>query len=104
MKTITNLSKDYKQAFKYPIKGYSTVSISIEFRENQLAWFLFLKWGSFSINNSRIAVSNNLLDQFKNIIPFGIAIYGPDNIDPFSLDAWTRGWSFNILNSTEILT
>jgi len=102
MYTMNAISNDYKQKFKYPIQGSPTVSVSIEFRENQSSWFLSLTWGSFTINNDRIAVSNNLLDQFKNILPFGIAVYGPGDIDPFSLDAWTKGWTFNMLTSSEI--
>ena len=102
MYTITSLGTDYKQSLSWPISGYVPVNIFLEFRENQLGWFYSLTWDTFIINNDRIVVSNNLLDPFKNLIPFGIAIDGPDYVDPFSIDAWTKGWTFNILEPSEI--
>jgi hypothetical protein len=102
MRQITAISNEYKQTFKFPISGYDSVQFTLEFKPNQYSWFMSIVWGTFILNNDHIAVSNNLLAQFKNIIPFGVSVYGPDYVDPFSVDAWISGWTFNILDSTEI--
>jgi hypothetical protein len=102
MRQITNLSDAYKQVFRFPIDGYSAVEILLEFKPQQYAWFMSLTWGTFSLNQERVAIAPNLLRQFKNIIPFGVQVSNVDAIDPFSNDAWLTGWEIYILDDTEL--
>jgi hypothetical protein len=102
MRKINNLNDAYKQVFSISIEGYSAVEISLEFKPQQYAWFMSLTWGSFSLNQERVAISPNLLRQFKNIIPFGILVSSINLVDPFSVDAWLTGWEINILDQSEL--
>lgn len=104
MRKITTLNNFYKQIFRVSIDGYSAVEISLEFKPQQFAWFVSLTWGTFSLNNERVAISPNLLRQFKNIIPFGIMISNTTAvIDPFSKDSWLEGWEMYILSEDELV-
>lgn len=102
MRQITTLNDAYNQTFRISIEGYDAAEVTLEFKPLQQSWFMSLNWGTFSINQERIAASPNLLRQFKNIIPFGILISGPDAIDPFAVDAWLTGWNFYILDATDL--
>ena len=99
---ITNIDDNYNQQFQYVVEGYDTAYFNIYFKPRQLSWFMDLTFGNVEIFGERIAVSPNLLRQFKNRLPFGIAIYGPDLVDPFAVDAFLKGWKFYILSKTEI--
>lgn len=99
---ITTLDDSYKQILSFLIDGYDAIAITLEFKPLQYSWFISLTWGVFSLNNEIVVVSPNMLRQFKDIIPFGIAISGPDAIDPFAKDSWLNGWNFYILDETDM--
>lgn len=102
MRQITTLNDSFKQQFRFTIDGYDSAEVYLEFKPQQYAWFMNLTWGeAFLLYQTRVVVSPNLLRQFKNIIPFGILIVGPDAIDPYSNDAWLNGWQFLVLDQSD---
>ena len=104
MKEITILNDAPKQTFKFTIDGYDYVEVYIEFKPQQYSWFFNLTWGNFSLFGERVAVSPNLLRQFKDLIPFGIMISGEDGLDPFAIDSWVTKNKFYFLSADEVLT
>jgi hypothetical protein len=105
MRQITKISNQTKQQFKFVIDGYSPVTINIQFKLSQYAWFYSLKWGVFELNNEKLVCSLNLLRQFKNIIPFGIFIYHPQKLDPCDINDFTvNGFEFYMLDESDIET
>lgn len=60
-----------------------------------------LKYGDFVINNIRIVNNYNILDKYKNVIPFGIQVY--DKQDPYFIDDFEKkNNEFLILDKSEI--
>ena len=104
MKEITNLNDAPKQTFKFNLEGYDYVEIYLEFKPQQYSWFFNLTWGTFKLFGERVAVSPNLLRQFKDMIPFGIQITGDSALDPFAVDSWVTSNKFNFLSADEVLT
>lgn len=103
MRQITTLNDSNKQQFRFSIDGYDSAEVYLEFKPQQYAWFMNLTWGNvFSLYQTRIVVSPNLLRQFINVLPFGITIVGPSAIDPYAVDAWLNGWKFYVLDSTDL--
>jgi hypothetical protein len=103
MKKIITLSNDSKQVFKFAIDGYEAVEITLEFKPSQNAWYYSILWGTFQVKNGRLVTGLNLLRQYRNIIPFGILVYHPENIDPMTIDDWTlNGYEFYMLDETDI--
>ena len=99
---ITDIDDNYYQQFQYVVTGYDTAFFSLYFKPRQFTWFYDLKFANFEVLGERLAVSPNLLRQFKNRIPFGVAIFGPELVDPYSVDAFLKGWKFYILTQTEV--
>ena len=99
---ITSLNDSYKQQFQYDLATYDPIDITLEFKEAQQGWFFSLTYATFEIYQERISVALNLLRQFRNIIPFGILVSGPDSMDPVTNDAWLTGWEFYIIDQTDI--
>jgi hypothetical protein len=102
MRQISSLSDAPRQQFSYVIDNYEPVNVYLEFVALQYSWFMTITWGNFSLYNERVAVSPNLLRQFKNIIPFGIMITGENDIDPFAVDSWITKNKFYFLSQDDV--
>lgn len=103
MRQILVLNDLPKQQFRVSIENYDFLQVTIEYASNQYAWYMSLLWGqNFEVKNDRVVCSPNLLRQYKDLIPFGILVRGPDSVDPFSITAWQDGWEMHFLDSDDI--
>lgn len=88
---ITN-DPNQKQAFALP--DGSIVTVEMSYKPQQYAWVITnLTWKTFQITNLQMVNSLNLLQQFKNIITFGIAISTTDGFDPTNLNDFQSGYA-----------
>lgn len=61
----------------------STLTMTIYFIPMQQGWFITnLTYQDFVLNGLRITVSPNMLNQFRNQIPFGLACFSTGNREP----------------------
>lgn len=83
----------------------SSVTITIRWVPMQLGWFLdSLVWQDFTLNGVRISNSPNMLNQFRNQIPFGLACYSTANREPSQqLDFLSGQSKLYILSQAECL-
>lgn len=103
MRQIQGLTNDGNQKFFAVIDGYDSALISLEFKPQQYGWFMALEWGSVAVKGIRVTTGFNILRQFKNKFPFGIAVSGIGSLDPYTIDDWTNGHNnFYILDSSEV--
>lgn len=80
---IQQVSDDSLQDFSLILPDGSELTLEIYFRPLQYGWFINqLTYGSFELQGVRITVSPNMLHQFKNQIPFGLACYSSGNREP----------------------
>lgn len=70
----------------------------------QYGWFIdTLIYGDFTLNGMRITNSLNMLRQFKNKIPFGIACVSSEDIEPMFKESFRSGDSrLLILTESEV--
>lgn len=101
MRQITDLTTDAKQQFDIVIDGYDVATVYLEWKPNQTGWFMNVIWNTFSLYNLRVTTGQNILRQFKDIIPFGIGIGGVGSVDPVTEDAWINYNQFYILDETD---
>lgn len=82
----------------------TTVSIQLYFIPMQSGWFINnLTYGTFVLNGLRITNNPNILYQYKNIIPFGLACYSTNNREPSLQQDFASGASkLYILDSAEV--
>jgi hypothetical protein len=70
----------------------SSVTITLVFKPMQYGWFIKeLTHLEFTLKGVRIVNSPNILQQFKNQIPFGIACYSRQNREPSLLEDFDSG-------------
>lgn len=70
------------------------VTIKLYFRPMQYGWFLEeLTYGSFVLRGLRISNSPNMLYQWRNLLPFGIACFSSGNREPMLQQDFSSGAS-----------
>ncbi len=74
------------------------------FRPMQQGWFINeIAWNNFVCRGIRITNSPNILHQFKNQIPFGLACYSVANREPSLQEDFSSGASkLYILTEDEV--
>lgn len=84
MKQIQGLTSQPKQQFTIPLVDGSRVSCYMEYRTQQSGWFLDLTWQDWTLNGMRVFASPNMLRQWQDIIPFGLAVLTTGNVEPLN--------------------
>jgi hypothetical protein len=83
MLLVQGLTADPLQKMRLVLPDGSALSLTIYFVPMQLSWFITnLTYGEFSLNGLRISTNPNLLFQYMNQIPFGLACYTTALRDP----------------------
>lgn len=104
MLVVQNITKNYRQKQILTLPDGTTISFSIRFSPMQFSWFIEnLIYGRFQLNGIRICNSPNLLRQFKNQIPFGLACFSVDTREPQLLeDFFSEHSTMYILTAAEV--
>jgi hypothetical protein len=103
MKLIT-VNSNYKQKQSIILDDGTIFTMSISFRPRQQGWFITdLSYDDFELKGLRIVVSPNLLLQYKNIIPFGLACYSQGNREPMlKEDFSSKNVNLYLLTQSEV--
>ena len=110
MNALNGLTSQPTQTASVTLPDGSRVSLTLAWRPQQAGWFYDLTWpGSdafptgFESLGRRLVTSANLLRQFRNLIPFGLAVFTADGADPGTVDALADGTAtVCLLNSDDV--
>lgn len=98
---VTNASNQ-KQNILLP--DGTQIELKIQFKPMQFGWFITsLTWQNVVIEGMRLCVNPNILRQFKNQIPFGIACFSQASREPmFQDDFSSRVANLYLLSEEEV--
>jgi hypothetical protein len=104
MYNIPNITDDYLQIKSLVLPSGSKIVMSLYYMPIQTGWFITnLTYGTFQLNGLRITNSPNMLHQFKNKIPFGLACFSSTTREPNLLQDFLSGSSsLYILTPAEV--
>ena len=103
MYLIKQITNDAKQRQTLILPNGNTTLTYLEYKPMQIGWFLTLTYLTFKVSNIRVVTSPNMLHQFKNIIPFGLACFVDQNQEPLLQDDFASGRAkLFILDSSEL--
>jgi hypothetical protein len=103
MNTINGLTAQPYQQFSFDTGNGTIASCSMRYSLQQYIWFFSMIYGSLQLNGIALVNSANLLRQWKNVIPFGLAVLSQANRDPSQLEDFSSEFTtLNILSATEI--
>lgn len=104
MQIIETLTGDPLQNQTFVLTDGSELKIEFYYRPRQYGWFMnSLIYGDFTLNGVRIVNSPNILYQYKNIIPIGLACISTQKREPtLQGDFVSKASILYILDSTEV--
>jgi hypothetical protein len=105
MLLIQNLTDDPLQDMTLVLPDGTQLFMEIYFRQYQQGWFINeITYGStFSVAGLRISNNSNILRQWKNSIPFGLACYSTANREPSLIQDFSSGNSkLYVLTAAEV--
>lgn len=104
MLLVTELTNDAKQQHSFILPSGLNVDVYFEYKPLQVGWFMSISYlTTFTARNIRIVTSPNILHQFKNIIPFGMACFVDANAEPLLQDDFLSGRArFFILDADDV--
>lgn len=93
---ITGLTDQPNQIQPVLTADGSTLTISLNYRPQQNGWFADISWDgqtpTWQSLGMRLTVGPNILRQYKNQLPFGLAVYTTDLRDPSGLEDFVNGY------------
>lgn len=100
---IQQITSDPLQKQTLILPDGSQLTMTIYFVPMQFGWFITnLTYQGFILNGLRITNSPNMLNQFRNQIPFGLACYSKKNREPSQQQDFSSGNSkLYLLNQAE---
>ena len=106
MQTIDNISNEAKQKHTILLdKDSSRITLELTYKPSVMGWFLDVAYEDnvFQTHGIRVTTNSNLLNQWRNILPFGIICQCADAQDPLLVDDFLVGRAkLSILSQEEI--
>lgn len=104
MYRIQQVTNDPVQKQSLILPDGTALQLSIRFVPLQYGWFFNLIYGAFIINGTRITVSPNILQQYRNQIPFGLACLSQGNREPSQQNDFSSGAAtLYLLDAAEVV-
>jgi hypothetical protein len=104
MLKINQVTANAKQNHTLVLPDGTNLQIRIYFAQQQKSWFIEqLVYGDFEVRGMRLSNSYNLLYQYKNKIPFGLACLSKEQREPSLQEDFSSGNSIlYILTAAEV--
>lgn len=99
---ITNLPQ---QTFFLTGNAGQVITLALRFLPSQNSWIMDLSYGDFQANGIAVVASPNLLRNYRNIIPFGMACFVTDGLDPYYIDDFSsQRVALYLMDATDVQT
>lgn len=89
MQILENITNDAKQKHTILLaEDSSRIVLELTYKPDVLGWFLDVTYedANFIVRNLRVVTTTNLLNQWRNKLPFGIMCQCKDSQDPLLLE------------------
>lgn len=104
MYQIQQITNDYLQTQTLLLPDGGQIVMTMKFVPMQFGWFIVsLQYNNFILEGVRIVNSPNMLHQFRNQIPFGLACFSTQNREPsLQQDFSTQASIMYVLSQAEV--
>lgn len=102
---ISNLTNFADQTTQLQLTDGTIATMELIYQGAAQRWIANISYGTFVSDGIGLCCYPNILRQWKQILPFGIACVTADQTDPFDINDFSTGRvSMYLLNSTDIKT
>ena len=92
MYLIQQITTDPLQTQTLILPDGSQANLTISFAPQQYAWFILnLTYGTFVLEGMQITTNPNMLNQWRNSLPFGLACFVDGNREPTQQQDFASG-------------
>lgn len=104
MKVIRHITDSPKQELSVLLDDGTFFTMEVYYIPLQQGWFINkLTYEDFTVYGIRICNSPNLLHQFRNLIPFGLACFSEDKREPLlQIDFVEQNCELFVLTADEV--
>lgn len=103
MNLLTGFSDSPNQSTVITLDDGSSATIVLYFRAQQKGWFYDLIYGEFSLLGQRLVCGENIIRQFRDQVPFGLAVLSESRRDPSKITSLSsRETVIILLNSEDV--
>ena len=104
MYLIGNLTNQPLQTMTLILPNGNPMNMSLYFVPQQFGWFIpSLTYQTFTLNGLRVCNNPNMLYQWRNILPFGLACFSTQSREPSQQNDFISGASnLYLLDSSEV--
>lgn len=104
MQQINNITNEASQKISVLFDDTAKkIELELFYRPTQTGWFLNVTYENFVLKGIRVCISDNLLAQWSNVIPFGLIVASVDGQEPLFLEDFiTDRVILGILNKQEV--
>lgn len=105
MKLIDRITDDAIQTMILTGNSGQRINLSMRYMPSQQSWFMDVYYGSFAVFGVRVVASVNMLRNYKDIIPFGLACTTEQGVDPYRISDFSNQFAkMYLLNSDDVET
>lgn len=91
MTQIDNLTDFANQQTVLILDDGNTAAVNFVFDAATERWVISVTYGTKVLNGIGLCCSPNILRQWKNVLPFGLACVTADQTDPFDINDFASG-------------
>lgn len=97
MLKILTIDAEYKQNIQQILPNKEQYDLTLTFQETigdpgKGNWFIDINYkNTVKVYNRRICANINLLNDYKNILPYGLFVYCKNDIEPWFLNSFSLG-------------
>lgn len=106
MQALDTISNEARQKHTILLdEDSSRIVLELTYKPNNLGWFMDVSYedADFYVKGLRIVTSSNLLNQWRNLLPFGILCQCKEGQDPLLLeDFLVKRARLSILSKKEV--
>ncbi len=86
MKLLNKINSDPRQQFTLVGDKGEQISFLLYYLQSQTGWFFDIAYGEFALSGARLTTHPNILRNYNNNIPFGLACVSEDGDEPLYID------------------
>lgn len=102
MLKISSITAYPSQKFFFEYGGFKA-QVTLTYRPSIRAWYMDITWNNFLCYGRKLCIGVNILDQYSNVIPFGILITTNTGLDPYLINDFSTGVAnFYVLETIDL--
>lgn len=95
---IDKLGNEGRQNIQFELSTKEIIYFTFYWCSSVNYWYMDIEYKEFTLKGLQVVYSDNLLEQYKRILPFGIQVDSTSGLSPITQNAFSDGINRVIVN------